>query len=479
MGKALYRKFRPSSFDEVIGQDHITTTLKNSLKNGTISHAYLMSGPRGVGKTSVARLLAYAANDIAYEDGGSHLDIIEIDAASNRRIDEIRDLREKVHIAPTSGKYKVYIIDEVHMLTREAFNALLKTLEEPPAHVIFILATTEAHKLPETIVSRCLRFTFWPINPRDLTSQLANIAKSEGLSIDAAGLALIASHGEGSFRDSISLLDQIKAIGTKLSRADVEKALGLASEEMIKKLLESIAAGDPRLFEERLETAYSYGVNEANMARQIAEVVRTGLMSGEPLFNSSDSMRLLEALLDVPGAPSPRNKLELVLLDLLFQSADAPKVAPRHVATEPIVPPEELATEPGHPSLEEIAASPVIKTVAAEPAEIWQEALLKLKAQHSTLYSIARMAHAEFVDDTLTILFKFSFHFKRMNEEKNKQLLSSLLQDLGYSNVAIHIALATGDSFPEPRTPTPAPKTSSEDLTTINNIFGSHEMLES
>src|SRR6201996_9324428 len=163
MGQALYRKYRPRSLDQVAGQAHITKTLKNALDKGAISHAYLFTGPRGVGKTSIARILAHEINGLPYTDDSMHLDIIEIDAASNRRIDEIRDLRDRVSIAPTTAKYKVYIIDEVHMLTKEAFNALLKTLEEPPEHVVFILATTEVHKLPETIISRTQRFTFKPV----------------------------------------------------------------------------------------------------------------------------------------------------------------------------------------------------------------------------------------------------------------------------------------------------------------------------
>ena len=157
MGKALYRKYRPKSLSEVVGQKHITDTLANAIKSGRISHAYLLTGPRGTGKTSIARILAHEVNGLEYTSDQTELDIIEIDAASNRRIDEIRDLRDKVHILPTSNKYKVYIIDEVHMLTREAFNALLKTLEEPPAHVVFILATTELSKVPDTIVSRSAR----------------------------------------------------------------------------------------------------------------------------------------------------------------------------------------------------------------------------------------------------------------------------------------------------------------------------------
>src|ERR1700709_76040 len=175
MGQALYRKYRSKSLGEIVGQEHITTTLKNALKAGRVSHAYLLTGPRGVGKTSIARILAHEINGLPYDDE-AHLDIIEIDAASNRRIDEIRDLRDKVSTAPASAKYKVYIIDEVHMLTKEAFNALLKTLEEPPAHVVFILATTEAHKLPETIISRTQRHIFRPGNKDKVTTHLKSLA---------------------------------------------------------------------------------------------------------------------------------------------------------------------------------------------------------------------------------------------------------------------------------------------------------------
>ena len=163
MGQALYRKYRSRNLSEIVGQEHITTTLSNALKTGQISHAYLFTGPRGVGKTSVARILAHEINGLEYSEDDIHLDIIEIDAASNRKIDEIRQLRDRVNLAPASAKYKVYIIDEVHMLTREAFNALLKTLEEPPEHVIFILATTEAYKVPETIINRTQQFNFRPI----------------------------------------------------------------------------------------------------------------------------------------------------------------------------------------------------------------------------------------------------------------------------------------------------------------------------
>src|SRR5579864_7706567 len=244
MNQALYRKYRSKSFDEVVGQEHITKTLAQAIKSGRISHAYLFTGPRGVGKTSVARILAHEVNQIPYKDESIHLDIIEIDAASNRRIDEIRDLRDKVRIAPTSAKYKVYIIDEVHMLTREAFNALLKTLEEPPPHCIFILATTEAHKLPETITSRTQRFEFKPIAPGQAAKQLQTIAKSEKIDIAPDAARLLAEFSGGSLRDSISLLDQMSTLGSKITEDTVREALGIPPEGLINNILDFVRSGD-------------------------------------------------------------------------------------------------------------------------------------------------------------------------------------------------------------------------------------------
>jgi DNA polymerase-3 subunit gamma/tau len=233
MGQALYRKYRSKSFSEVIGQKHITDTLEKAIESDRISHAYLFTGPRGVGKTSVARILAYAVNGLDYANEEMHLDIIEIDAASNRRIDEIRDLRDKVNITPTSAKYKVYIIDEVHMLTREAFNALLKTLEEPPQHVIFILATTESHKLPETIISRTQRYNFKPFDIKTATEYLASIAKKEKIQASPEALELLAEFGDGSFRDSISLLDQLSSAGEEITAELVRQRLGLPQQSCI------------------------------------------------------------------------------------------------------------------------------------------------------------------------------------------------------------------------------------------------------
>ncbi len=310
MGKALYREYRPKKLSEVVGQEHVTTTLGNALKQGRISHAYLLTGPRGVGKTSIARILAHEINGLPYEDE-AHLDIIEIDAASNRRIDEIRDLRDKVNTAPSAAKYKVYIIDEVHMLTKEAFNALLKTLEEPPAHVVFILATTEAHKLPETIVSRTQRYTFRPVPADQVIAHLKQIAKAEKITVSDDALALIAEHGDGSFRDSISLLDQAGNTDAKVEKSDVERMLGLASAEQISTLQVAVLSGDRSQIVSSLSELYASGYEPAAIAQQLGAVLREDVLAGKAADNV---LTLLKDLLDVPTSRSPRQFLELTLL---------------------------------------------------------------------------------------------------------------------------------------------------------------------
>jgi len=233
---ALYRKYRPQSFKEVKGQDHIVSVLENEARQGKINHAYLFSGSRGIGKTSVARIFAKAL-------GVNPEDIYEMDAASNRGIDEIRAIRDAVHTYPYSSKYKVYIVDEVHMLTKEAWNAFLKTLEEPPEHVIFIMATTEQHKLPDTVVSRCECFAFKKPTHQILVEAILKVAREEKYEIEKKSASLIAMLADGSFRDALSILQKAmhSSADKKLSHAEVEKVLGAPKESLILEVLEAIA----------------------------------------------------------------------------------------------------------------------------------------------------------------------------------------------------------------------------------------------
>jgi DNA polymerase-3 subunit gamma/tau len=256
---ALYRRYRPQTFAAIVGQEHVTRTLKNAIGSGQVAHAYLLAGSRGIGKTTIARLIAKAVNCTKAKDGepcdrcencvairdGSFLDLIEIDAASNRGIDEMRDLRDKVRFAPSQGQYKVYVIDEAHQLTSEAFNALLKTLEEPPPHAIFVLATTESGKIPATIVSRTQRFDLRRIPYKGVVAQLAKICEQEGLRVEPAALEAIARHAQGSLRDAESVLDMVAAFsegGVKL--ADVDELLGVSEWEETSALFDALATND-------------------------------------------------------------------------------------------------------------------------------------------------------------------------------------------------------------------------------------------
>jgi len=501
MGQALYRKHRPKSLSEVVGQEHITRTLEQALKQGRISHAYLFTGPRGVGKTSVARILAHAINDLPYSDDSADLDIIEIDAASNRRIDEIRELRDKVYVAPTSAKYKVYIIDEVHMLTREAFNALLKTLEEPPAHAVFILATTDAHKLPDTIVSRTQRFSFKPVEAVQVAAQLKAIAQTEKIKISDEAVQMLAEYGEGSFRDSISLLDQAGNNADKVELSDVQRLLGVPPAEAIDGLLEqTIGGSEPAGLMRSLTALYDQGYQASAIAKRLGQLIRNRLMEGtvEPDL----AFRLMDFLIEVPVSHDPERFLEIALLKIRPRTGSISSVQPAKQAKPPEPQPPEPA-EPKHqaPAARDlpepsVAAEPVapkaVKTDVKAPAKtsaaqkpfdaaIWPDVLQALKQQNNTLYSIVRMAQPEFSDDgTLKLTFAFAFHQKRINEDSNRQKIAAIIKQLTGRPVTIeclhdkHAAppakAAAAPAFEEPDDP---------NLTAISNIFGDAELLES
>lgn len=270
---ALYRKYRPAHWDEVLGQEHIVAVLQGALDNGKTSHAYLFCGSRGTGKTTVARIFAR-------ELGVSSNDIYEIDAASNRGIDDVRELREAVNILPLESQYKVYIVDEVHMLTKEAFNALLKTLEEPPRHVIFILATTELEKLPETIVSRCQTFTFKKPSHEILKKLVLDTAKKEGFELSASSADLLALLGDGSFRDTHGILQKVLSASSdkKISEEEIEKIVGAPSARLTNDLISSIAEKNAEKGLSSIRVAAEYNVDMNVFAKLILRKLRAVLL---------------------------------------------------------------------------------------------------------------------------------------------------------------------------------------------------------
>ena len=300
MSQALYRKWRPQTWQDVVGQTHVTQTLQNAIQSGRLVHAYLFAGPRGTGKTSTARLLAKAVNctdpqpsnrpcnhcEICNAINESRfLDLIEIDAASNTSVDDIRDLRDKIRFSPSMGQYKVYIIDEVHMLSMSAFNALLKTLEEPPSHAIFVLATTEIHKIPATVLSRCQRHEFRRISINNIVEELEKIVAGENLKIDKNVLTLVARQSTGAMRDAISLLDQLASSGENVTLEYAHNILGTATNQSVIQVIDDILTLQTAKGLEHIHTALDSGIDPRQYSRQIVEYLRNILLvkMGDPL----------------------------------------------------------------------------------------------------------------------------------------------------------------------------------------------------
>ena len=442
MSQALYRKYRSRSLDEVLGQDHVTSILRRALEQGKIAHAYLLTGPRGVGKTSVARILAHEINHLPYDDDSSNLDIIEIDAASNNGVDDIRALREKAQVAPVSAPKKVYIIDEVHMLSKSAFNALLKTLEEPPEHVVFILATTDADKLPATILSRVQQFFFRPIPTEIMTRQLMNIAKKEGFAIDEDAARLIAERSRGGFRDGISMLDQLSILATSdqpLTANMVTEYLGLSDATMLGNLLDSYPSDDNEKVLNIFQELENSGANSVIVSHQLLSIARNRLRKNPNLIG------LVQQLIEVDRHPHPDLKLLTIFMKRNSQPTEKPvapkKNTPQAAPPKPAAKPTPIKpAEPAKPTeksikKEEKPAAPAKKPVAKPkktdaPLELnWEKVIERAKEKSLGLASLLQKSQWSFDGEKLTIYAGSAFYKKKLDDAKNKPLISEIISE--------------------------------------------------
>lgn len=436
---ALYRKYRPKKLEQIIGQPQVTDILKAAVEKQIIGHAYLFSGPRGTGKTSAARILAHEFNKIPYTDDSLNLDIIEIDAASNRRIEDIRDLREVVKLAPTKAKYKIYIIDEVHMLTTESFNALLKTLEEPPEHAIFILATTDLHKVPATILSRSQKFTFKLLSVDELAGHLASICKKEGIKAGKDALSLIAELGGGSVRDAISILDQLQSLGGEITENLVRDVMGMPSAKLQTEINTALENYDSAKLLSLTNQMMETGANQ----KEIIKNLISNLVKMPKTTNLH--LKLIDDLAEALNAYDPLLFLNIALLkfnpniqqvQLAAPKTVTPKVEKDSTAAERVTQTEttEIKSEKVD---DEVAASDLpsdeteVKPTTSNlkfSGVTWQKVLQEVKSKSASTYAMMRLSQAEVDGDNLNVVFKFEFHKKKMDEGKNRQALIDALK---------------------------------------------------
>ena len=476
--QALYLKWRPIAFDEMVGQEHITRTLRSALRSDRVRHAYLFSGPRGTGKTTTARLLAKAVNcqdpdpdrrpcnecaACRAVNEGRFLDLIEIDAATHTGVDDVRDLREKVAFSPGEGRYKVYIIDEVHRFSGSAFDALLKTLEEPPDHAIFVLATTEMDKVPATIKSRCLQFEFRRFSVTEVADRLQRIIESESLRAERPALERIARQGGGSLRDSISLLDQIITDPNELISLElVERVLGTASDAAVRALVEAVIAQDAASGLRVIQSAMDHGSDPRQFAQQTVEHLRAVLltqMAGPDIVEASEPDRALyagqaaaigrgallravrafnDAIAGARGGWQPQLALELALVESVRGVEEvvvvqaAPAVHAAAAASAESLPPA-LMDHPGPHGI-----------TAALINERWDDVLRQMSRYSKTSPDVMKYFRAQRVDgNTVHLVTDNETYFKRIHPYPEKQsVIVRALREIFHAPLTLQLSLA-------------------------------------
>ncbi len=437
--QSLYRKYRSQTFADLVGQDAASRALQGAISSGRVAHAYLFSGSRGTGKTSAARLLAKSLNctgrprDSAEPcnkcpsclevTAGSSLDLIEIDAASNRGIDDVRELRDKVNLAPARGPYKVYIIDEAHGLTGDAFNALLKTLEEPPPHAVFVMCTTDVQKMPLTVVGRCQHFVFRRHSEEQIVRRLEHIAKAEKVEVDPEAMQLIARTAQGSMRDAVGLLDQLVPLASgPISLESARSLLGIADPRLLDSLLDDVLAGRAAEALAELNRVYAVGAELRQVVRGLMEGCRDRLLAALSKHDQATARRLsnvLDALLHLDGEvrrhAEPRFLVEATLARLAVESEGVP--------AQPAVP-----VAPSPPAAPRATASPAsgeVKEVV--PVTGWSEVLEKL---NRTVRAAYLDAQPEVDGSVLVLWFRYGFHHKKA-QEQSAQLMPHVRAWLG------------------------------------------------
>lgn len=487
----LYRKYRPQTFSEMVGQTAIVQTLRNAVAGNSVAHAYLFTGSRGVGKTSVARILAKAINCLHPKDGdadgkceiclaiadNNFLDLVEIDAASNTGVENVRELIEHVKFKPSRGAYKVFIIDEVHMLSKAAFNALLKTLEEPPAHAVFILATTDIHKVPETIISRAQRFNFQKISEADILSHLEYVVKQEKLGLDEEVLSLITTSAQGGLRDALSLLDKIASLGTKVSLAEAQSLLGVTSLKFSEQLVTLIGKKDTRALPAMFDELASSGTDFGALNRDLLEYLRKMLVhkvagleakldllpedyevlqTAATMFSLPDLMRLIRLFLrsykELAAAPSPELPLLLAAIEAAGMS-EAVQTANTVLTQAPAAEPRSASVSKPVPQVSEseliVEEQPLDPLTLAEVNKFWPEVINKVKAQNSPLAMLLKSSPIlEVSNSTITIGVRYLFNKENLESKKNYALITGAITEVSGKRVrlSVKITKSTEDS---------------------------------